>query len=69
MKIGGDATRSTSTGSHKSPSASRLDNKANGVVFSFKSDERVEKRKEFYMKLEENMNVKEAKMNQIQAKT
>ncbi|XP_028072080.1 protein WVD2-like 7 [Camellia sinensis] len=34
----------------------------------FKCDERAERRKEFYMKMEEKMQVKEAELNQIQAK-
>ncbi|KAJ6312663.1 hypothetical protein OIU77_014225 [Salix suchowensis] len=39
------------------------------AAFNFKSDERAERRKEFYMKLEEKLHEKEAEMNQIQAKT
>lgn len=37
--------------------------------FNFKSDQRAEKRKEYFNKLEEKTHAKEAEMNQIQAKT
>ncbi|XP_057962678.1 protein WVD2-like 7 isoform X2 [Malania oleifera] len=39
------------------------------ATFKFKSEERAEKRKEFYMKLEKKMHAKETEMNQIQART
>jgi hypothetical protein len=40
-----DTYTSTSAGSRRSISASRLENKATRETFSFKSDERAEKRK------------------------
>lgn len=43
--------------------------KVTSTTFSLKSDERAEKRKEFYMKLEEKLNAKEDENNKIQAKT
>ncbi|KAK1320522.1 Protein WAVE-DAMPENED 2 [Acorus calamus] len=53
----------------KTMSSAKPDEKRGGVIFSFKSEERAERRKEFFMKLEEKLHAKEAEMNQIQAKT
>ncbi|XVE92045.1 hypothetical protein REPUB_Repub01dG0063400 [Reevesia pubescens] len=49
--------------------STKADVKSSAGAFHFKSGERAERRKEFYMKLEEKMHAKEAEMNQIQATT
>ncbi|KDP38048.1 hypothetical protein JCGZ_04691 [Jatropha curcas] len=50
-------------------SSAKADTRRTTAAFNFKSHERAERRKEFYMKLEEKMHAKEAEMNQIQART
>ncbi|XP_077220385.1 protein WVD2-like 7 [Tasmannia lanceolata] len=66
----GDSVRHQSGNRPKrTTNSTKPDLKASGAVFNFKSDERAEKRKEFYMRLEEKMHAKEAETNQIQART
>lgn len=43
--------------------------KQSGAIFSFKCEERAERRKQYYTKLEEKIHAKEAEMNEIQART
>ncbi|OWM86222.1 hypothetical protein CDL15_Pgr011046 [Punica granatum] len=63
-------TRGDSTGSRlwQKEEAKKPEVKPKTGSFSFKSDERAERRKEFFMKLEERMHAKETKISQIQAK-
>ncbi|XP_020686732.1 protein WVD2-like 7 isoform X2 [Dendrobium catenatum] len=48
---------------------SKAEDKQTSAVFKFKSSERAEKRKEYYLKLEEKLHAKEAEMTKIQART
>lgn len=49
--------------------SSKPEKKTDATAFNFKSGERAERRREFYMKLEKKMHAKEAEMNRIQART
>ncbi|XVF85348.1 hypothetical protein PTKIN_Ptkin17bG0110500 [Pterospermum kingtungense] len=49
--------------------SSKADGKSSAGAFQFKSGERAERRKEFYIKLEEKLHAKEVELNQIQART
>ncbi|XP_024197379.1 protein WVD2-like 7 isoform X3 [Rosa chinensis] len=46
----------------------KSDARSSVTTFKFKSSERAEKRKEFFMKLEEKMHAKEDEMNKVQAR-
>ncbi|KAF5451019.1 hypothetical protein F2P56_031322 [Juglans regia] len=54
---------------NRTVNSTKADVRSGAAAFSFKSDERAERRKEFYTKLERKMHAKEAEMNQVQART
>ncbi|KAK9277636.1 hypothetical protein L1049_007182 [Liquidambar formosana] len=68
MKVGSRAQQ-TSNRPNRTVNSSKPDMKSSPAGFNFKCEERAERRKEFYMKIEEKMHAKEAEMNQIQART
>ncbi|RYR14294.1 hypothetical protein Ahy_B04g070845 isoform B [Arachis hypogaea] len=53
--------------SNRTFNTTKSDGKPKAAAFNFKCSERAERRKEFYLKLEEKLHAKEAEMNQIQA--
>ncbi|KAL8157554.1 protein WVD2-like 7 [Apium graveolens] len=61
--------RQTEDRSKQSSGSSKESVKQCSSGFKFKSDQRAEKRKEYFNKLEEKMHAKEAEINQVQAKT
>ncbi|KAG7981256.1 hypothetical protein I3843_05G224000 [Carya illinoinensis] len=54
---------------NRAVNSTKTDVRSGAAAFSFRSDERAERRKEFFTKLERKMHAKEAEMNQVQART
>ncbi|KAG2709546.1 hypothetical protein I3760_05G245400 [Carya illinoinensis] len=54
---------------NRTVNSTKADVRSGAAAFSFRSDERAERRKEFFTMLERKMHAKEAEMNQVQART